>query len=37
MQTLNDTVIQFSGLKPGVYTYSYTLDGTFFERFENEE
>ena len=37
MQTQNDTVIQFSGLKPGVYTYSYTLDGSFFERFENEE
>ena len=37
MQTQNDTVIQFSGLKPGVYTYNYTLDGSFFERFENEE
>lgn len=37
MLTQNDTVIQFSGLKPGVYTYSYTLDGSFFERFENEE
>ena len=37
MQTQNDTVIQFSGLKPGVYAYSYTVDGSFFERFENEE
>lgn len=37
MQTQNDTVIQFSGLKPGVYTYNYTLDGRFFERFENED
>ena len=37
MQTQNDTVIQFSGLNPGVYTYSYSLDGDFFQRFENEE
>lgn len=36
MQT-NDTVVQFSGLKTGTYTYHYTLDDTFFETFENEE
>lgn len=36
MQT-NDTVVQFSGLKSGVYTYHYTLSDTFFEGFENEE
>lgn len=33
----NDTVVQFSGLKTGKYTYHYTLDDTFFEVFENEE
>lgn len=32
-----DTNVQFSGLKPGKYTYAYTLDNTFFEGFENEE
>lgn len=32
-----DTVVQFSGLKLGRYDYEYTLDGTFFEAFENEE
>ena len=32
-----DTVVQFSGLKSGKYTYHYTLDDTFFEAFENEE
>ena len=32
-----DTVIQFSGLKPGCYEYEYELDDGFFERFENEE
>ncbi len=32
-----DTIIQFSGLKSGTYDYHYTLDDTFFERFENEE
>lgn len=36
MQT-NDTVVQFSDLKTGRYTYHYTLDDTFFETFENEE
>ena len=33
----NDTVIQFSGLKPGRYTYQYTLDDTFFQAFENDD
>ena len=32
-----DTVVQFSGLKPGRYEYDYTLDKAFFEEFENEE
>ena len=32
-----DTIVQFSNLKPGKYTYAYTLDNTFFEGFENEE
>ena len=36
MQT-SDTVIQFSGLKPGRYTYHFTLNDAFFETFENEE
>lgn len=33
----NDTVIQFSGLKSGKYSYHYTLDDEFFSRFENDE
>ena len=37
MQLENDTTIQFSGLKPGTYTYRYTLDGNFFREYENEE
>ena len=32
-----DTVVQFSGLKTGKYEYSYELDNTFFEGYENEE
>ncbi len=32
-----DTVVQFSGLKPGRYEYDYTLDETFFEAYENDE
>lgn len=32
-----DTVVQFSGLKPGRYEYEYKLGNTFFEAFENEE
>ena len=32
-----DTIVQFSGLKTGRYEYSYVLDKTFFEGFENEE
>lgn len=32
-----DTVIQFSGLKPGRYDYHFALDGDFFSGFENEE
>ena len=32
-----DTVVQFSGLKPGKYEYDYTLDSAFFEEFENDE
>ena len=32
-----DTIFQFSGLESGRYGYNYTLDNSFFERFENEE
>ena len=32
-----DTVVQFSGLKPGRYEYDFTLDSTFFEAFQNDE
>ena len=32
-----DTIVQFSGLGSGKYEYSYTLDNTFFEGYENEE
>ena len=32
-----DTIVQFSGLKPGKYEYDYTLDNTFFEEFDNDE
>lgn len=32
-----DTVIQFSGLKPGRYDYHFALDGDFFSGYENEE
>ena len=32
-----DTIVQFSGLESGRYEYNYTLDNSFFERFENEE
>lgn len=36
MKSKMDTEIQFSGLKPGRYEYTYTLDREFFEGFENE-
>lgn len=32
-----DTVVQFSGLNTGRYTYHYTLNDSFFAMFENEE
>ena len=32
-----DTIVQFSGLKPGRYVYDYALDNSFFKTFENEE
>jgi len=32
-----DTTIQFSGLKPGIYTYNFKLDSNFFEAFKNEK
>ncbi len=32
-----DTTIQFSGLKPGTYNYSYTLDNSFFSDYKNEK
>ncbi len=31
-----DTIVQFSGFKPGIYEYNYRLDGSFFSTFENE-
>ena len=32
-----DTIVHFSGLKPGRYVYDYALDNSFFKTFENEE
>lgn len=32
-----DTVIQFSGLKSGVYHYDFTLDNSFFSEYKNEK
>ena len=36
MREMN-TIIQFSGLKPGVYTYNFKLDSNFFDEFKNEK
>lgn len=32
-----DTIIQFSGLKSGVYHYDFTLDNSFFSEYKNEK
>lgn len=32
-----DTKIRFSSLKPGKYTYSFTLNDEFFEEWKNDE
>ncbi|MBR0171046.1 MAG: DUF177 domain-containing protein [Bacteroidales bacterium] len=37
MSRKSDTTIQFSGLKPGKYTYEYALNKLFFDKFENDE
>lgn len=37
MSQKEDTTIRFSGLKPGNYTYSYTLTDEFFEEWKNDE
>lgn len=37
MSRNDDRKIHFTSLKPGIYTYSYQLDDTFFEGFKNEE
>lgn len=37
MRSEVDTVIQFSGLKPGRYEYEFVLDNAFFETYENDE
>lgn len=37
MSRKSDMTIQFSGLKPGKYTYEYALNKSFFDEFENEE
>ncbi len=37
MSQNDDTKIQFSGLKPGNYTFCFTLNGEFFERWKNDE
>ena len=37
MSRNDDTVIRFSGLKPGVYTYDFTLVGEFFEEWKIDE
>ena len=33
----DDLKIRFSGLKPGKYSYDFTLTGEFFEEWKNEE
>lgn len=33
----DDTTIRFSGLKPGKYTYNFTLTDEFFEECKNDE
>ena len=37
MSRNDDTIIRLSGLKPGRYTYDFTLGKEFFVDFENEE
>ena len=37
MSRNDDTIVRFSGLKPGRYSYSFKLGKEFFERFENDE
>lgn len=37
MSRNDDTIVRFSGLKPGRYSYSFKLEKEFFERFENDE
>ena len=37
MSQKEDTIIRFSGLKPGRYTYSYSLTDEFFEEWKNDE
>ena len=37
MGQIDDRIVRFSGIKPGVYTYEMLLDDTFFKSFENEE
>ena len=37
MSQNDDMTVRFSGLKPGVYTYNYTLTDEFFEEWKNDE
>ena len=37
MSRNDDMTIRFSGLKPGRYTYGFTLDDDFFKESENDE
>jgi uncharacterized metal-binding protein YceD (DUF177 family) len=37
MGQIDDRIVRFSGLKPGVYAYSFTLEDKDFKSFENEE
>lgn len=37
MSQNEDMTIRFSGLKPGKYTYHYTLTEEFFDEWENDE
>jgi uncharacterized metal-binding protein YceD (DUF177 family) len=37
MSRNDDMTIRFSGLKPGVYNYGFTLTDEFFEAWKNEE
>lgn len=37
MERSVDTIVQFSGLKPGVYTFQFVLNDSFFSDYKNEK